>query len=207
MALLENTAAMIDHMMVRFRLNDAGGRIKCLEWLQRAENNLWTMADWWFKYTDGQFVTHSGTAVYTLAAPCLAVADLRLSERALDFLEQSVFQRVLAPHATMDVPQVWTELPLDVTTQTPRVRLWPIPNAALTVDYTMKRRSNELADHASSVSAVPEQYRMVLIGLAEQYMAQAEGQTEAVGQLHGYNQQLIAAMAAEDERHVKAFRR
>lgn len=202
-----NTAAMIDHLVLRYKQNTAQARAKMLDLLQACEDAIWAQQDWWFKQEQTTLTTASGTAVYSVNGPVNNVIEIALDNgMPLEFIEPDTYARMFKPYGVITgTPKVWTILPPD-TADTIRVHLYPTPDSADALQVIRERRCNVLADSSGSESALPAQHRMVLVEAALQRMQRMEGQIEASQEQEFSHGPRMAAMMAEDQRQTKVRR-
>lgn len=202
-----NTAAMIDHLVLRYKQDTALARAKMLSLLQACQDTIWGERAWWFKQRPEILAVSTGVSEYDIAGPVNNVIEIALENgMPLEFMTPEGYTRLFRPYESITgTPGVWTILPaesLDVV----RVHIYPSPSAAMNLKTVQETRANVLLDSTGSECSLPPQHRMALIECAIQRMERLEGQIEASQeQMNAYGP-AMAAMIAEDARQTKVRR-
>ena len=195
-----NVAAMIDHLVQRYGLDDAGSRGECLRWLQLSEEEAWNRGTWWFKWQESSVAMVSGTSLYSLAAGPSGIDEVRLGDgTVLTLLTRDDYRDVVGADATSGTPKLWCLLEPTLLGVN-QFGVWPVPNASGTLKVRHERVSGTLADSASSKSQFPVDWRHLVLLRAEVYAsahAGQQGQYQAF--LNQYGEQLVA-LAEKNER-------
>jgi len=207
MAVTDDTQSMINYLVYRHGLNETADRARLLAYLQASEESVWAIRDWWFRQEEDTVQTAVGTATYTINEPCNNVSQMALDDGTpIEYFPPETFNRLLAPY-TSDVgtPKAWTMLPKE-SQGTCRISMYPAPSSVMDMRIVKERRSNILSDDQGSQSALPKDYRMVVVVGAELQMMRTEGQLQAAQEKEAEYQRLLAALIEEDSRQTKVFR-
>ncbi len=186
-------AGMIDHLVGRYGLTDATGRLTALRWLQLAEEECWALEDWWFKRKRVDLPLVAGTKVYSLSESVNRVHTVETGDGgSLTELHPSYFRRIVQDDATADVVQIWCRLE-DSTTRRPTLEFWPVPVANATLKALCDLAVTVLEDDDASVSGFPVEWRHVVLLKAEVSGSLHVGQA---GQAEGFTREWGTQMGA-----------
>lgn len=188
-----NVAAMIDHLVVRYRLSSATARADCLGWLQLAEERAWSAGEWWFKRARQDVAIVGGTSVYSLNLGDTRVHALEDGDgRLLQELHPSDFRAFVGNDVTSGTVALWTRLERS-SAGTPRVEVWPVPDGAETFKVVYDGVRETLADSATSKGGFPDDWRHLVLLRAEVFASLHLGQQgQAEGFMASYNEGIVA---------------
>lgn len=202
MAAVDDTAAMIDYLVVRWKKSDATARATLLKWLQDAEDNIWNSDDWWFSRDEAALTWTSGTA--TLVTPSGTAAPIHIVDHNGAPLDHVVFPTFAALYrsdtTTTGIPQVWTVDFRTASTGVFTMRFWPKPDSAYVGKLTRKIAQQTLADSSSNTSYVPREYRNAHLYYGQWLMAEDEGQVNEAQIWKGRYDEILNAMRMENMR-------
>lgn len=205
--MVANTQVMIDYLTTRYADTGAGARADCLAWLQRAEDLVWSHHDWWFKQRSATIAMTTSTMDYVPAAPCNNILRLqRAGQQPLEYITPRVFDETCRSAPVDGEPRLYTLGPLDATVGTPALSVFPRPSENMTFNMVKEIAPATLADSTGSQSAIPTQYRQILLTLAEFFMQKNEGQIEALQLAEMEKNPTLMMMLAEDRRRPKVTR-
>jgi len=202
-----DTKAMIDYLVHRYKMNQTEDRAKLLDLLQTAEEDIWSLGDWWFRQFEETLQVAVGTAVYTVNEPCNNVIRLsNASGRPLDYVEPDTYARIFGEHtATVGTPTLWTQLPKE-TQATCKIQMYPAPSVVQDMVLVTEKKSATLEDSDGSQSNLPQNYRTILLDMAEVRLMEMEGQANSAAQKQARVAERIEALRAEDRRQPKVVR-
>lgn len=202
MAAVDDTAAMIDYLTIRWKKTGATSRSTLLKWVQDAEDNIWNAGDWWFTRGEATLTWSSGTS--TLDTPSGTAAVIHIVDHngaALDHVPFTTFSSLYRKDSTTTgVPQVWTVDYRTASTGVLTMRFWPKPNSNYAGKITRKVAQATLTDSSGSSSSVPREYRNAHLYYAQWLMAEDEGQTAEAQIWKGRYDEVINELRNEDMR-------
>jgi hypothetical protein len=202
MAAVDDTAAMIDYLVLRWKKSGTTARATLLQWVQDAEDSIWNADDFWFSRDEQTLTWTSGSP--TLAAPSGTAQVIHIVDHngvALDHVPYPTFSALYRSDTTSTAaPQVWTVDYRDKSTGVLTMRFWPKPNSAYAGKITRKIAQNTLTDSSGSSSYVPREYRTAHLYYALWLMAEDEGQSTEAQLWKGRYDEVMNAMRDENMR-------
>lgn len=201
MSAVDDTAAALDFLVVRWNKDNSTERAKLLKWLQNAEDIIWNRSDWWFNRGETTIAVVNATATAATGSGTAAVLDiLDHNGRLLNHVPPETFRSIYRRDTSTGTPEVWTIDSRATATGYLTVRWWPVPDASRTFTIVRKIVPATLTDSGSSVSNIPREYRTAHLDYALMQMAINEGQVAEAERFNSLFEQTIAAMREEDAR-------
>lgn len=201
---LDSVSGAIDYLALRYKLNDAGSRARCLAWLQQGLAELWLMQAWWFRQVEVAVSWTAGVSLYTVDQPSTAIVSVIPDGGGpLAFLETTTFGRVLGGSVVAGPAQFWTERSPHPSSGLLRYEIWPVPAANGGAVIVRERVMPTLADNTGSPLGVPEHFRAVVLAYAEEKLAEHDGQLEVAALKRDERGRLVGAMMEENRRRAK----
>lgn len=201
-----NTKEMIDFMLVRYRLTEAAARTKALAWLNHAQEELWYLAQWWFRRERDDFGFLEGESVYAVPAGTLEVLNLyNASGQPLIYIPHNTYYAVYGGSAVADEPEVWTHATRHPVAGTPSVAVYPVPDADYSGAMLRDIAHSVLSDSEDNYSLVPEQHHRMLPVRGLALMAQDENKPEMHAAYQADYDRMLNDLIQADIRHKRGI--
>lgn len=175
---MDNTAAAIDFMVLRYGATDATARAKCLQYLQAAVDEVWNLDNWWFKEETTVLAIQAADYDYTLEAETESILTLIEPDgETVFFMDTDSFNRLFRPN--MDItgaPVFYTCDGLDKDNGLHKILLWPVPSTSGNCILTRRIKDRVIADSTANKSRIPYNYMFIPVYRALQLIAQKEKQ-------------------------------
>lgn len=210
MAIVSDTASMIDYMTIRYGRHvrsSAIQRADLLAWLQAADQEIWLIAPWSWREIEASLTVSTGVTVYTLDdASYTDMLDLyNETGDQVQKMPERIFHRYYRNANALDVtgePVRWGWLARDAD-GVPKFAVWPSPASTYTFKAVYVRNQVALEDAADNFTWIPPDYRIILPMKAIKMLAVHEGKVDLAAQMDQEIAGALSAMMQKDREHFE----
>lgn len=217
MAAIDDTAAMIDYMLLQYGKDieiAADGRADLLKWLQDAEQFIYAMGPWhWRQEEVTSFTFAVNVQTYTLDETYQDILFLFNANGDVMFKTPwpifSRYYRNLDVSTTVGMPTRWSWIPREEPSPNSlAIAIWPVPQTDpnhTTTRIIREKKFKTLTDSATNYSFVPYNYRIVVPLKAMKLLARHEGKLDLVAQIDKDFQTVLGSMAGKEREFVEGL--
>lgn len=112
-------------------------------WVQQTYEEIVQTAEWFFKNGEQSVALSNGVHTYTLPATVSRVRDAQLTSPSRARLAYTPVERLVARGedlAEAGTPKAWFYQGIDAASTAVKIRVWPVPNAGMSLTvYTLER--------------------------------------------------------------------
>ena len=157
-----------DKVMGRLDDNTGSTRERVKDYINEAYNIVYYDRDWYWRLTqDAAFTTTSGTEEYTLASGTAKIIDIRDTTNDT-YLGEAHYLDLVQDKPGIDSgdsghPTKWYYS--GDSSQSPKIKLYPIPNGSYAMEYDYYKKLTELSADADEPD-IPDRWQQILIDYA-----------------------------------------